>query len=135
MRHGGTSRLAYHKPDLLRVSQERGMLTSITETCLHRCRRMVCRIAQGERLAACNHTTGSLPLLLAVSRPRRLIDARLCEGVACRNFMAESSRWESGAKRSPVAVGQLDEVPLTKRCQSIDVLAMAVSEKAFAFAR
>jgi DNA-directed RNA polymerase subunit RPC12/RpoP len=61
IRPGGTSRFAYHKPALLRVSQERGTSISKTITSLQLCLFIVCRMAHGERLAACNHTTGRRP--------------------------------------------------------------------------
>src|SRR6516225_7017056 len=93
IRPGGTSRFEYHKPALLRVTHERGTDSSKTITSLQLFCFMVCRTAHGERLAACNQTTGSLPLLLEVSRPRRWIDAKLRDGVACRSFMGESFRW------------------------------------------
>jgi len=49
--------------------------------------------------------------------------------------MAESSLWGERGDALCRGRGRLEEVPLTERCQAIDVLAMAAMEEALAFAR
>src|SRR6516165_5407481 len=125
------SRRTYHKPRCgLCRSQRVGTLTSKTITSSTRppWRLTVWSKAQLVLPGACNHTTGRRPLLLRVSRPRCRMLERLRAGVACLSFMAESSLWGERGDALCRGRGRLEEVPLTERCQAIDVLALAAME-------